>query len=105
LSLNELVVVLSPTIGYISQINLIRKDKTTGNFSLDVCAILIFANILRICFWFIFFYMFFFYFLTNIKVRRKFCNFLVASINDNDLYTSKFFVEQKIARKYSILKK
>lgn len=75
-------------MGYFSQINLIKREKSVGNFSLDVCAILLFANILRICFWFIFF-------LENIrannnftfKVWRKICSFFIVSIYNNDFYS------------------
>ncbi|KRW99148.1 hypothetical protein PPERSA_07391 [Pseudocohnilembus persalinus] len=41
-----------PVLGYISQYKLIQKNESLGNFSIDVCAILIFSNILRIFFWF-----------------------------------------------------
>jgi len=44
--------VFGPTIGYFLQYNMIRKTKSIGSFSTDVCAILIFSNIFRVFFWF-----------------------------------------------------
>ena len=81
-----LVVTLSPNIGYLSQINLIIKEKSIGNFSIDVCAILLFANILRICFWFL-------HFPENnhqksyFQVWRKVCCYIAFAINNNDLHS------------------
>ena len=46
------VVTITPLIGYLSQLRLIYKNQSVGSFSIDVCAILLIANILRIMFWF-----------------------------------------------------
>ena len=43
---------VAPLIGYYSQYSLMKETRSVGTFSIDVCAILIFANILRIAFWF-----------------------------------------------------
>ncbi len=43
--------VVGPVLGYVAQYKLIKDNDTVGNFSIDICAILIFANILRIFFW------------------------------------------------------
>lgn len=47
-----LVVTVTPLIGYLSQYRLIIFNQSVGSFSIDVCAILLIANILRIVFWF-----------------------------------------------------
>ncbi|CAD8054122.1 unnamed protein product [Paramecium primaurelia] len=44
--------VLGPLIGYVAQYSLIKQQKSVGSFSIDVCAILLFANLLRIVFWY-----------------------------------------------------
>lgn len=44
--------VVGPVYGYYAQYAKVKKERTVGNFSIDVCAILIFANILRILFWY-----------------------------------------------------
>lgn len=44
--------VFAPVLGYIPQYNLIKETKSLGSFSIDICAILLIANILRIYFWF-----------------------------------------------------
>lgn len=44
--------VFGPVIGYISQYKLIKDTKTLGNFSIDVCAILLTSNILRLFYWY-----------------------------------------------------
>lgn len=46
----EAIAVL-PVYAYYSQLMLIRKEKSTGTFSIYVCAILLISNILRIFFW------------------------------------------------------
>jgi len=46
------IIIIGPTLGYLLQWNMIRKSRSIGSFSTDVCAILIFANIFRIFFWF-----------------------------------------------------
>lgn len=43
--------IFGPTSGYYFQYQLVRKTKSLGSFSTDVCAILIFSNLLRIFFW------------------------------------------------------
>jgi hypothetical protein len=40
-----------PAYAYYSQLQLIRKEKSLGSFSIYVCAILLISNILRIFFW------------------------------------------------------
>ncbi|KAM3128680.1 hypothetical protein pb186bvf_019248 [Paramecium bursaria] len=45
-------IVIGPLLGYVAQYNLIRKSKSVGSFSTDVCAILLIANILRVFFWY-----------------------------------------------------
>ena len=44
--------VFGPVIGYISQYKLIKETKSLGNFSIDVCAILLLSNILRLFYWY-----------------------------------------------------
>lgn len=44
-------IVFGPLLGFISQYNMIKTRKSIGSFSIYVCAILIFANVLRIFFW------------------------------------------------------
>lgn len=44
--------IFGPVLAYIPQFQMIKKNKSVGNFSLWVCAILIFGNILRIFFWY-----------------------------------------------------
>ncbi|KAL4498568.1 hypothetical protein ABPG72_019686 [Tetrahymena utriculariae] len=51
-SLVDILMVFGPVYGYYSQYSKIQKEQTIGNFSIDVCAILLFANILRVLFWF-----------------------------------------------------
>ena len=48
----DVVIAVAPLLGYYSQYNLMKETRSVGSFSIDVCAILIFANILRIGFWF-----------------------------------------------------
>lgn len=48
----DIGVTVGPLIGYISQLKLIKKTKSLGSFSIDVCAILLISNILRLYFWF-----------------------------------------------------
>ena len=48
----SLVVAIMPAVGLYSQYALIKDRKHIGSFSIDTCGILIFANILRIMFWF-----------------------------------------------------
>lgn len=48
----DLGVAIGPVLGYYSQLNLIKKEKSVGSFSIDVCAILMISGILRIFFWF-----------------------------------------------------
>ncbi len=47
-----IVIAFAPLIGYYSQYSLMKETRSVGTFSIDVCAILIFSNILRIGFWF-----------------------------------------------------
>jgi hypothetical protein len=48
----DIAVTIGPIIGYISQLRLIKQTKSLGSFSIDVCAILLISNILRLYFWF-----------------------------------------------------
>jgi len=43
--------IFGPTSGYYFQYKLIKDTESLGTFSIDVCAILIFSNLLRILFW------------------------------------------------------
>lgn len=47
----DIAVAVAPVIGYYSQLQLIRTQKSIGSFSIDVCAILLISAILRIYFW------------------------------------------------------
>ncbi|EAR97330.2 PQ loop protein (macronuclear) [Tetrahymena thermophila SB210] len=51
-SLVDILMVFGPVYGYYSQYSKIKTEQSIGNFSIDVCAILLFANILRVLFWF-----------------------------------------------------
>lgn len=42
---------VGPVIGYLYQYRLIFINQTTGTFSIDICGILLFANILRLNFY------------------------------------------------------
>ena len=44
--------VFGPVLGYISQYKLINDTQTLGNFSIDVCAILLTSNIMRLFYWY-----------------------------------------------------
>jgi solute carrier family 66, member 2 len=46
----DLCFIVGPVLGYVDQYRMIKRNKGTGGFSHDVCAILIIANILRIFF-------------------------------------------------------
>ena len=48
----SIVMTVAPLFGYYSQYALIKDNRSVGSFSIDLCAILILANILRIGFWF-----------------------------------------------------
>jgi hypothetical protein len=43
--------VIGPILGYLSQYRLIKLTKLVGSFSIDICAILLFANVLRLNFY------------------------------------------------------
>jgi uncharacterized protein with PQ loop repeat len=47
----DIVIAVAPVMGYLSQLHLIRSTKSTGSFSIDICAILMISGILRIYFW------------------------------------------------------
>lgn len=47
----DIAVAIGPVIGYISQLQLIKQNKSVGSFSIDICAILMISAILRIYFW------------------------------------------------------
>jgi hypothetical protein len=42
---------VGPILGYVSQYRLIKFTKSVGSFSIDICGILLFANILRLNFY------------------------------------------------------
>lgn len=42
---------IGPVLGYLHQYYIISKSKTIGSFSIDICGILLFANILRLNFY------------------------------------------------------
>ena len=42
---------VGPVIGYIYQYRLIQLKQTVGTFSIDICGILLFANIMRLNFY------------------------------------------------------
>jgi solute carrier family 66, member 2 len=48
---SNVVIAVMPVYSYYAQLDLIRKEKSIGSFSIYVCAILLIANILRIFFW------------------------------------------------------
>ena len=43
---------MGPVIGYFYQYYLIRKNNSVGTFSINLCGVLLFCNILRLGFWF-----------------------------------------------------
>lgn len=47
---SSLGMAVGPILGYVSQYQLIKKSKSVGSFSIDICGILLFANILRLNF-------------------------------------------------------
>ena len=44
--------VFGPVSGYVFQYRLIKTTQSVGNFSTDVCAILLTSNILRVFYWY-----------------------------------------------------
>ncbi len=40
-----------PVVGYVHQYYVIQKSRSVGTFSIDICGILLFANILRLNFY------------------------------------------------------
>ena len=48
----DIVVAIAPVAGYVSQLQLIRKQQSVGSFSIYVTAILLISAILRVFFWF-----------------------------------------------------
>lgn len=46
----DLLVIFGGVFGYFDQYRIIQKEKSVGNFSIDVCAILIICNLLRVFF-------------------------------------------------------
>ncbi|KAI8390935.1 uncharacterized protein BYT42DRAFT_554932 [Radiomyces spectabilis] len=51
-SVLSVAMVLAPVIGYVDQYLIIRKNRSSAGFNSLTCAILLFANILRVFFWF-----------------------------------------------------
>lgn len=47
------MITVAPLIAYYSQYSLICETKSVGSFSIDMCGILIVANVLKVCFWFL----------------------------------------------------
>lgn len=50
-ALNSAIAV-APITAYVWQYLLIKGEKNTGSFSVDICGVLIIANIMRVAFWF-----------------------------------------------------
>ncbi|ORX55670.1 hypothetical protein DM01DRAFT_1024563 [Hesseltinella vesiculosa] len=48
----SIAMVIGPVVGYFDQVRLIVQSKSSAGFNRTTCAILLFANILRIFFWF-----------------------------------------------------
>lgn len=48
----SIVMVVGPILAYVPQYNMIKETNKIGSFSIDICAILLISNILRIFFWF-----------------------------------------------------
>ena len=46
------VMIFCPIIGYVSQYKITKNSNSVGNFSTDVCAILLTSNILRLFYWY-----------------------------------------------------
>lgn len=44
--------IFGPIIGYASQYHIMRNSQSLGNFSIDICAIVLISNILRVMFWY-----------------------------------------------------
>lgn len=42
---------IGPIVGYVFQYRLIKLTRAVGSFSIDICGILLFANILRLNFY------------------------------------------------------
>lgn len=45
-------IAIGPVLGYVYQYRLIEKNKSVGTFSIKLCGMLLFCNILRIAFYF-----------------------------------------------------
>ena len=48
---SKVVMAVGPVAAYIPQYQIIKEQKSTGSFSIYICAILLIANILRVFFW------------------------------------------------------
>ncbi|KAI8981860.1 PQ loop repeat-domain-containing protein, partial [Mycotypha africana] len=48
----SIAMIVGPVIGYIDQYFLIKRKQSSDGFNIMTCAILLFANVLRIFFWF-----------------------------------------------------
>lgn len=46
------MMVFGPVLGYVEQFKMVKKTNSVGSFSIDICAILLISNILRIFYWF-----------------------------------------------------
>ena len=49
---DKIGIAVGPVIGYFYQFYLIRKKKSVGTFSINLCGMLLFCNIMRIGFYF-----------------------------------------------------
>ena len=49
--LYSLAMAVGPVLGYVHQYYIIQRSKSVGTFSIDICGILLFANILRLNFY------------------------------------------------------
>lgn len=47
----DVLIMVGPILAYLKQISLIKKNRSIGAFSYDVCAILLFGQAMRIFFW------------------------------------------------------
>lgn len=48
----DLAMIFGPSLAYIKQYLIIKRDGKVGSFSFDVCGILLFGQALRIFFWY-----------------------------------------------------
>jgi len=44
-------IAVGPVLGYVYQYKLIKQNKSVGTFSINLCGVLLFCNILRVAFY------------------------------------------------------